>query len=104
MAALKKLHRFVAVDLGAESGRVIEGELEDGRLDINEVHRFRNEIVNVHGRLYWDLFALFREVKQGLRFCAEEGARRFDSIGIDTWGVDFGLLGADGSLLGMPRA
>ena len=101
---MRKLHRFVAIDLGAESGRVVEGELEDGRLDIEEIHRFRNEIVNVHGRSYWDLFALFREVKQGLRLCAEEGGRRFDSIGIDTWGVDFGLLGADGSLLGMPRA
>jgi sugar (pentulose or hexulose) kinase len=104
LAVLKNLHRFVAIDFGAESGRVVEGELEDGRLDINEVHRFRNEIVNVHGRMYWDLFALFREVKQGLRLCGEEGGRRFDSVGIDTWGVDFGLVGADGSLLGMPRA
>jgi rhamnulokinase len=102
--AVKRPYRFLAIDLGAESGRVVEGELEDGRLDIEEIHRFRNEIVNVHGRLYWDLFALFREVKQGLRLCGEEGGRRFDSVGVDTWGVDFGLLGADGSLLGMPRA
>lgn len=96
---------FAAVDLGASSGRVIVGHLEDGRMVMEEVHRFRNGAIELptgaESELYWDILALWREVTHGLR----EAERRFgplQSVGIDTWAVDYGLLDDDGHLLGNP--
>ena len=93
-----------AADLGASSGRVIVGRVAAGRdgtgqLDLREVHRFLNTPVTVLGTLHWDILALHDSVLAGLR-----AARHFDlaSVGIDTWGVDFGLLDSAGSLLGNP--
>lgn len=93
---------FLAFDLGASGGRGILGELWKDRLGIREVCRFPNRMVSVRGHLHWNIFDLFDHVKEGLRICARECTP--DSIGIDTWGVDFGLLARDGGILGLPYA
>ncbi|MDJ1136303.1 rhamnulokinase [Streptomyces iconiensis] len=96
---------FAAVDLGASSGRVILGRTTDGVLTLEEVHRFENRPVHVAGTLHWDILGLYRGVLDGLRAAGaaagtEPGA--LASVGIDSWGVDYGLLDADGALLGNP--
>ncbi|MEV6631944.1 rhamnulokinase family protein [Actinoplanes sp. NPDC051470] len=92
------MKRFAAVDLGASSGRVMVGAIGgDGRLDLTEVHRFPNEPVRVRDTLHWDVLALYRGVLEGLR-----AAGPVDGIGIDSWAVDYGLIDADGRLLGNP--
>jgi rhamnulokinase len=90
-----------AVDLGASSGRVMVGWVGAGELSLTEAYRFPNVPVEVGGTLHWDALALFRGVVDGLR---EAGRQASDlaSVGIDSWGVDYGLLDADGSLLGNP--
>ena len=95
-------HRALAVDLGAGSGRVILGTLHEGRLTLEEVHRFPNEPVTVHGRLSWDILALYREILKGLRVGAERAGVAALTVGIDTWGVDYGLIDARGQLLQNP--
>ena len=80
---------YLAVDFGAGSGRVIAGTLCDGKLQIDEVHRFANRQIKIGKRLYWDFPALFQEMVDGLRAAANKGYN-VKSIGIDTWGVDFG--------------
>lgn len=92
--------RVAAVDLGATSGRVMVGVVGPGRLDLAEVHRFPNGGVPVAGALYWDVLGIHREVLVGLRKIAATGP--LDSIGIDSWAVDYGLLDRDGRLLGNP--
>lgn len=94
---------YLAVDLGAESGRVMLGTFEDGRLSIQELHRFPNTSVQLPTGLYWDSFRLFDEIVHGLEIAGRDRALRVSGIGIDTWGVDFGLLSADGSLIDCPR-
>ncbi len=94
--------RFLAADLGAESGRVVVGTLQEGRVSMEEIHRFANEPVQVCGTLHWDVLALYNNVLKGMRAAAERFDDAIDSIGIDTWAVDFGLLAADGSLLQNP--
>ncbi|GAA4012640.1 rhamnulokinase family protein [Allokutzneria multivorans] len=89
--------RVAAVDLGASSGRVMVGELASGSLVLSEVHRFWNGPVRVGDSLYWDILALYRGILAGLR---EAGP--VDSIGIDSWAVDYGLLSPSGALLGNP--
>lgn len=90
----------LAFDFGASSGRLMLGRLIDGRIELTELHRFPNDPVAVRGTLYWDVLRLFHEIKQGLIKAKAVGA--VDSIGIDTWGVDFGLIDADGNLLDNP--
>ncbi|MBN1895161.1 rhamnulokinase [bacterium] len=92
---------FVAVDLGAGSGRVMLGTLEN-KLKLQEVHRFPNHQISVMGRLHWDVLRLFYELKQGLAVCSAQGHKTVNGIGVDTWGVDFGLLGRGDVLLGNP--
>ena len=89
-----------AVDLGASSGRVMVGRVAPDELDLREVHRFPNEPVRLPDGLHWDILRLYREVLGGLR----EAARADDlaSVGVDSWGVDFGLVDEAGSLLGDP--
>lgn len=95
---------FLAVDIGATSGReVICFRDAEGKFKFEEIHRFPNAILNVGGGYYWDIFALYASVVEGLRKCAAAGWRP-ESIGIDTWGVDFGFVGEDGVILGLPRA
>lgn len=94
--------RHVAVDMGAESSRVILGTLRENRLEIEELHRFTTRNTEVLGTRYWDALYLFAEIKAGLRTCVDRHGPRIDGIGVDTWGVDFGLLGRDGGLTGNP--
>jgi rhamnulokinase len=93
---------FLAVDLGASSGRHVAGAFDGARLSLDEVYRFDNGPVPMAGRLYWDLPALWAHVQQGMRVAAAHQGGRIRSIGIDAWGVDFGLLGRGDELLGNP--
>jgi len=97
------MKHFLAIDLGAESGRAILGTLADGKLSLEELHRFPNTPVRVTTGLHWDTFHLFHEIQQGLAVAGRERHLELDGIGVDTWGVDFGLLGADGELIANPR-
>ena len=92
---------YLAADFGGGSGRLIAGWFEGERLCIEEVHRFGNRQVRLGDRLYWDFPALFEDLKDGLKRAAAKGYD-VESIGIDTWGVDFGLIDRDGCLLGNP--
>ncbi|RJP25790.1 MAG: rhamnulokinase [Candidatus Abyssobacteria bacterium SURF_5] len=94
--------RFLAFDLGASSGRGVLGEIADDRLRTREICRFPNGMIQVCGHLHWNIFNLFEQVKNGLKLCAEEPETIPLSVGIDTWGVDFGFLANDGSILGLP--
>ena len=89
----------LAFDFGASSGRAILGTLENGKLSLKELYRFDNDPVTMNGGFYWDLPRLFHEIKQGLLKAKGED---FESIGIDTWGVDYGLITKDKTLLGNP--
>ncbi len=99
MAAKKQ---FLAYDLGASNGRGIVGTLENNRLQLEEVHRFRNDPTTVFGSMYWDVLGLQREMVTALSLYTQRYGNALDGIGFDTWGVDFGLLGKDGVLLGNP--
>jgi len=92
----------LAFDLGAESGRALLGNLDGGKLAVREIARFANVPVVVGGHLHWNVPALLAEMKAAMRVCASEIPGGPASIGVDTWGVDFGLLGRDGNLLGLP--
>lgn len=94
---------FLAIDLGAGSGRVIAGEAASDRLQLQEIHRFDNPGTDLPGGSFWNIIGLFREIQEGLRLAAERYGEQIVAIGIDTWGVDFGLLDAQGRLLGMPQ-
>ena len=94
------MKRVLAFDFGASSGRAIIGALDGGKITLTEVHRFTNDPVRVNGTLYWDTLRLFYEIKQGIIKAKLAGG--FDSIGIDTWGVDFGLIDEHGCLLENP--
>ena len=93
--------QLLAFDLGAESGRAILGQLDDRRIQLQDIHRFTTGPTPVLGRLYWDVLRFFDEIQTGLRAAATYGD--LGSVGIDTWGVDFGLLAGDGTLLDNPR-
>lgn len=92
---------FLAFDLGAESGRAMLGRLQDGRLDLKEIHRFPNRTVLVENRLHWNIYYLFEEIRKVLQDCRRNGLE-LTSLGVDTWGVDFGLLDERGNLLALP--
>ncbi len=92
---------FIAVDFGGGSGRVIAGTVINSTVHLDEVHRFNNRQVKLGDHIYWDFPALFQDMKDGLKIAAEKGYN-IKSIGIDTWGVDFGLIDANGNLLGNP--
>ena len=92
---------YFAVDLGATSGRTILFTIEDGKISQRELTRFKNRIIENHGHFHWDIFALYYEIVQGLKVVAREEIE-IKSIGIDTWGVDFALVGKDGAILRNP--
>jgi rhamnulokinase len=94
--------RYVALDLGAESGRGMLANIADHRVELTELHRFANTPVRLPTGLYWDTLRLFHEICESIR-AASNVSDHLDGIGIDTWGVDFGLIGGDGSLIGNPR-
>lgn len=92
---------YLAVDFGGGSGRVMAGHIANGKLELEEVHRFGNRQVKLGNHVYWDFPALFQDMKEGLKKAAQKGYQ-VKSIGIDTWGVDFGLIDKNGNLLGNP--
>ena len=92
---------YLAADFGGGSGRVIAGWLDGGRLELEEIYRFPNRQIRLGERLHWDFPALFEELKNGLKMAARKGYD-VQGIGIDTWGVDFGLIDRCGNLVGNP--
>jgi rhamnulokinase len=94
--------QFLAFDLGAESGRGVLGRFDGSRLNLEVVHRFANGAVRTLDTLHWDVLRLHGDMLQTLRLCAAKHGP-LDGLGVDTWGVDFALLGRDGTLLGNPR-
>ena len=92
----------LAVDLGASGGRVVSGAFDGRLLELEEIHRFENGPVSLGGELVWDMVRLWQEVVNGLRAAAGRHGRAVASVGVDTWGVDFSFLGADGALLANP--
>ena len=94
---------FFAVDLGATSGRTITGTLADGKIKLEELTRFPNNLIETGGHFYWDIFALYNEIIKGLKLVAKRNIP-VTSIGIDTWGVDFVCVGEDNALLRNPIA
>jgi rhamnulokinase len=93
--------QYLAIDIGAESGRAILGQFDGERLSLHEVQRFPNIPVRLPDGLYWDILRLWADVLSGIRQAAQQ--YQLDSVGIDTWGVDFALLDRNGDLLGNPR-
>lgn len=94
---------FLAFDLGATSGRAIIGTVENDKLSSEEIYRFPNAVKEIDGKYYWDINSLFDHFKAALKKVAGMGVK-IESIGIDTWGVDFGHVGKDGGIIGIPRA
>ena len=96
-------YRFLAFDCGATSGRAILGTFADGGFRMEEVYRFPNQTLEIGGKYYWNVYSIYEHL---IKCLTELGQRHIplDSIGIDTWGVDFGCIGHDGTLLGLPRA
>jgi len=96
-----EVNHYLAFDLGAESGRAILGRLEKGRLGVQEIHRFENKTVRLQNHLHWNLYYLFEEIRKVLQKCRKDGLN-LTSLGVDTWGVDFGLLDSSGNILALP--
>ncbi|MCA1739977.1 MAG: rhamnulokinase, partial [Actinobacteria bacterium] len=92
---------FLAIDLGAESGRALLGRFDGEHVVLEEIHRFPNTPVRVTDGLHWDVLSIFREVKEGLAKAAEK-TERLESVGVDSWGVDFALLDREGALVSNP--
>ncbi len=95
------IHRFAAVDLGATSGRVILAAIDGDEITLEEISRFPDPIIEMQGHFYWDLPAIYKSVIEGLGAIAARGVA-IESVGIDTWGVDFAMFGRDGALLRLP--
>ncbi len=93
--------KFVALDFGATSGRAILGRITD-RIELKELTRFPNRMISLMGTVHWDALALFDEIKSGLKKAVSEGHHQLEGVGVDTWGVDFGLIGRNDTLLGNP--
>jgi rhamnulokinase len=96
------MKRYFSVDLGAESGRCIAGTLEGGKLILDELHRFPTQGFLVGGSLRWNIYRFYEEILAGLRKYVEKYGSELASIGVDAWGVDYGLLGPNGNLLALP--
>ena len=92
---------YLAIDLGAGSGRVIVGEIKDNKITLDEVHRFSDRQVLLGDTLYWDFPGIFSEIKTGISKAVQKGYT-LKSIAVDSWGVDFGLLDSKGRLLSNP--
>src|SRR5215212_9210740 len=99
---MSKTANFLAVDLGAASGRVMLGAWDGARFTLDELHRFPNGPVAVGGHLYWDVLRLWQEIKTGIGQYATHYPTPPAGIGIDTWAIDFALLDRAGRLLGNP--
>jgi rhamnulokinase len=96
------MKHYLAFDLGASSGRAMLGHVADGKISLQEVHRFENGAVDIDGGLYWNILGLFAELKRGLAKALATGVE-LSGMAVDTWGVDFALLDAQGKFAGFPR-
>ena len=96
------MKRFLAVDLGATSGRTVLAAFDGQKMEMTELTRFKNPMIPMGGHLFWDIAGLYNEILMSLRKASSMGIVP-DSIGIDTWGCDFAFFGKDGQLLGMPH-
>ena len=94
--------KYAAIDLGAANGRVMLGSFDGKNLRLEEIHRFPNSGVFIGNSLHWDFLRLWNEVLKGLKLAQERAGQSLHSIGLDTWGVDFGLLADDDTLIGNP--
>ncbi len=101
---MNKTRNFIAFDLGASNGRAILGQFDGERITMRELHRFENHYIEMNGIYYWDTPYLYEQLKQGLLAFKQGGYGDLDSFGIDTWGVDYGLLDKNGQLAGVPRS
>ena len=95
---------LLAFDFGASSGRAVLGRFDGNKLALEEVHRFPNRPVTVAGTMHWDVLRLFEELLTGIAAGAKQASQKLASLGVDTWGVDFGLLDRQGRLLQNPVA
>ncbi len=94
--------KVLAIDLGASSGRGIVGNFDGKKITLDEIHRFQNGPVNLNGSLYWDILKIFSEIKTAISNCALSDNKDIASMGIDTWGVDYGFLDSRGKLIENP--
>ncbi len=101
---MKKVRNLIAFDLGASNGRAILGQFDGERITMKELHRFENNYIEMNGVYYWDTPYLYSQLKQGLLAFKQGDYGDLDAFGIDTWGVDFGLLDRNGQLAGVPRS
>ena len=101
---MAKIRNMIAFDLGASNGRAILGQFDGEKITMTELHRFENNYIEMNGVYYWDTPYLFNQLKQGLLKFKQGGYGQLDSFGIDTWGVDYGLLDKNGHLVGVPRS
>jgi len=100
---MSQTSNYLAFDLGAESGRAVVGLFDGERLELSTIRRFPNGPVRVFDSLHWDVLRLFEEMKQSLSLYRRQFGPGLDGIGLDTWGVDFALIGRNGALLGNPH-
>ena len=98
------MRNFIAFDLGASNGRAILGQFDGEKITMHELHRFENNYIEMNGVFYWDTPYLFNQLKQGLLKFKQGNYGQLDAFGIDTWGVDYGLLDKHGHLNGVPRS
>ena len=98
------MRNLIAFDLGASNGRAILGQFDGEKITMHELHRFENNYIEMNGVFYWDTPYLFNQLKQGLLKFKQGGYGQLDAFGIDTWGVDYGLLDKNGHLNGIPRS
>lgn len=101
---MAKIRNMIAFDLGASNGRAILGRFDGEKITMHELHRFENNYIEMNGIYYWDTPYLCNQLKQGLLAFQQGGYGELDSFGIDTWGVDYGLLDKNGHLVGLPRS
>src|SRR5215203_2525565 len=92
----------LAFDLGGSSGKAVAGRFDGQRLHVYEIRRFRNDPVRASGRLHWDILRLLHEIKQGIAAAGNAGLGEIESLAVDAWGCDFGLLDRHGELIGNP--
>lgn len=98
---MNSMNTFFAVDLGATSGRTMIGRLGHDNIELEVINRFPNHLIQVGKHFFWDIYALYNNIIEGLKIVSQRGIQ-IDSIGIDTWGVDFVMVGADGQFMGQP--
>lgn len=96
------VHRFLAIDLGAESGRAVVGLLDGKKISLKEIHRFPTRMLQWNGHSYWNIYRFYEEIINSINICVQQEKMLPESLAIDTWGVDFGFVNEDGSLNRIP--